>query len=171
MESPFGNRYDLFYMEKALSQAALAFLQDEVPVGAVVVCPSGKIVARAFNQVEKKHTQLAHAEMLALQKVSKKIKNWRLQGYWLYVTLEPCALCMHFILMSRVSGVVFGAESPRFGYGLVERRIDKGHGLRVYKKDTVIIIGDICADESSTMLKKFFKKHRRMKCANKKSGV
>ncbi len=156
MASPFGDAQDIQYMRKALAQAQSALKYDEVPIGAVVVAPSGEIIARAYNKVEKKHTQSAHAEVLALAKAGKKLKNWRLEGCWLYVTLEPCAACMHLIMMSRAAGIVFGAPSPLFGFHLDNDRI-----LRVYKKDTVHIIAGVCAQESADMLQQFFKKKRR----------
>lgn len=117
-ESIFGHEKDLFFMSQALLQAQKALDKDEVPVGAVVVNADGVIIARGMNCTEAHHTQHAHAESLAIAKAGKKMRDWRLEGCWIYVTLEPCAMCMHLILLSRLAGVVFGASSPLFGFHL-----------------------------------------------------
>jgi len=145
-----------FFMEQALKQAEKALAHDEVPIGAVVVDPNGVIVARGYNQVEKKRCQTAHAEMIALQKACKKLGDWRLNGYWVYVTLEPCSMCMNFMKLSRIAGVVYGADSPLFGYHL-----DKDAGHRVYNKDAVQIIGGVCSEKAVGLLKHFFKNKRK----------
>jgi len=153
--SPFGQEQDKIYMVQALECAGQAFAQDEVPIGAIIVDPQGVVVARAYNQVEGQHTQRAHAEMLAVEEAGKKLGDWRLDGYWLYVTLEPCSMCMHFMMLSRLGGIVYGADSPLFGY-----RLDNSASLRVYKRDIVEIVGGVCAQESADLLKQFFRKRR-----------
>jgi len=153
--SPFGDEKDTLFMQAALVQARKAFSRDEVPIGAVIVSPEGNIVARAYNQVEAKKTQSAHAEVLVINKVGKKIQDWRLNGYWLYVTLEPCSLCMNLIYLSRLSGVVFGAPSPLFGY-----RLDNGQSNQVYKRATVMVIEGVCAQDSAKLLRRFFNQKR-----------
>src|SRR3990167_8787540 len=85
---------DDFGMEHALQQAYKANDKNEVPIGAVILNKDGKIIARAYNQVEKKETQLAHAELQVLDKATKKMKRWRLHDCTLYVTLQPCMMCM-----------------------------------------------------------------------------
>lgn len=145
-----------FYMQKALAQARRALAADEVPIGAVVVAPDGTIVGRGFNQVEKRGCQIAHAEMLAVQQASKKQGDWRLLGHWVYVTLEPCSMCMNFMKLSRVAGIVYGAESPLFGYHL-----DNDSGHRVYNKIAVQIQKGVCAEEAASLLKQFFQKKRK----------
>ena len=146
-----------FYMSKALALARRAFIADEVPIGAVIVNGRGEIIARAFNQSECKMTQMAHAELLALAKAGKKIGDWRLEDCWLYVTLEPCAMCMNAIVISRIKGVVFGAESPLFGY----HKVDKDMPSWLYKRDNLAIIGGICEENSRKLLQEFFKKKRK----------
>jgi tRNA(adenine34) deaminase len=155
METPFGSRLDHFFMQAALTQARKAFAADEVPVGSVIVNGQGIIVARAHNRVEATSTQTAHAEMIALARAGKKIKDWRLQGYWLYVTLEPCSMCMYAIMASRVTGVVYGAPSPLFGYHL-----DKDITDQLYKNDILTTIAGVCSQESVDFLKTFFQKKR-----------
>ena len=152
--SPFGVDRDTYFMKQALKQAHKAYDADEVPVGAVVVDADGRIIARGYNQVEKRCTQRAHAENIALEKAGKKVGNWRLHGCWLYVTLEPCVMCMEFIRLSRLEGVVFGAHSPLFGY-----QLDKEVSDRLYKR-AVSVIENICAQESIKLLQRFFKQKR-----------
>ncbi len=146
-----------FYMRKALALARRAFTRDEVPVGALIVNKQGDIIARAFNQAECKMTQIAHAELAALAKAGKKMGDWRLEGCWLYVTLEPCAMCMNAIILSRVEGVVFGAQSPLFGY----HKVDKHAPSWLYKRDNLAIIGGVCEEDSRTLLQDFFKQKRK----------
>jgi len=146
----------VFFMSQALRQAQVALEADEVPVGAVVVDPTGTIVARASNQVKAQGCQIAHAEMLAVQQACKKLGDWRLDGYWVYVTLEPCSMCMNFMKLSRVAGVVYGAQSPLFGYHL-----DKNDGVRVYNSNAVEIVGGVLAKKSASLLKQFFKNKRK----------
>ena len=153
--SPFGIDNDNKYMEKALILAQRAFDADEVPVGAIVVNSQGKIIGRGRNKVEEHHTQIAHAECNAIAQAGKKIGDWRLEGCWIYVTLEPCSLCMHLILMSRLKGVVFGASSPLFGF-----RLGLKEPLSLDKKGNLMVIPNISAPRAATLLKTFFK-HRR----------
>ena len=155
MGSPFGTKKDHFFMRQALTQARKAFACNEVPIGAVIINKEGVVIARAYNQVEAKDTQSAHAELLAINKAGKKIGDWRLNECWLYVTLEPCSMCMNLIYLSRLSGVVFGTNSPLFGY-----RLDNKQSNRVYKKATVSVVEGVCADESAQLLKRFFNQKR-----------
>lgn len=143
-------------MQRALRQAQRAFDRDEVPIGAVVVDQKGTVIAQAYNLVETKNTQAAHAEVQALIKAAKKVGDWRLTGCWLYVTLEPCTMCMGLIQLSRLAGVVYGPASPLFGF-----QLDNAQGLPLYKKDAVQIIQGVCASESVGLLKQFFKKQRK----------
>jgi tRNA(adenine34) deaminase len=145
---------DFFYMHLALAQARKAAVLDEVPIGAIIVDSTGATVSRAHNNVEKLQTQLAHAELLAIQKACKKRGDWRLNGHWLYVTLEPCSMCLYAIIQSRFEGIVFGADSPLYGY-----RLDNVDNLAVYKKTT--IVKGVCAQESAMLLKQFFNQKRK----------
>lgn len=156
ISTPFGKDKDLQYMQQAFAQARKAFERDEVPVGALVVNERGIIVARSYNCVERMHSQSAHAEIRALAKATKKLGDWRLERHWLYVTLEPCSMCMGLITLSRIEGVIFAAASPLFGY-----RLDKDNALQLYKRDTVQIIEGIGREESVELLKNFFQKRRK----------
>lgn len=154
--SPFGMQKDTFFMQQALEQADSAFAKNEVPIGAVIVNADGQIIARAHNQVEERKTQSAHAEVLAINEAGKKIGDWRLGECWLYVTLEPCSMCMNLIYLSRLGGIVFGAASPLFGY-----RLDNEQTDQVYKKVTIFAVEGVCADESAQLLKRFFNQKRK----------
>ena len=99
---------DDYFMGEALRQAAKAYEKDEVPVGAVIV-RAGKIIARAFNQVELLKDATAHAEMLALTQAENAVGDWRLTDCTLYVTKEPCPMCAGAIVHTRLARVVFGA--------------------------------------------------------------
>ncbi|MGD0349357.1 MAG: tRNA adenosine(34) deaminase TadA [Verrucomicrobiota bacterium] len=105
---------DDFFMGEALRQAARAYDAGEVPVGAVVV-RAGRLIARAFNQVELLKDATAHAEMLALTQAEEIVGDWRLTDCVLYVTKEPCPMCAGAIVHTRVSRVVFGAGDPKGG--------------------------------------------------------
>ncbi len=105
---------DEFYMGEALNQAKKAYRATEVPVGAVIV-HGGKIIARAFNQVEMLKDATAHAEMLALTSAESMIGDWRLNDCDLYVTKEPCPMCAGAIVHCRIRRVVFGTSDPRGG--------------------------------------------------------
>ena len=105
---------DDYFMGEALRQAAKAYEQGEVPVGAVVV-REGRIVARAFNQVETLKDATAHAEMLALTQAESAVGDWRLTDCTLYVTKEPCPMCAGAVVHTRLARVVFGLGDPKGG--------------------------------------------------------
>ncbi len=144
-----------FFMNKALAQAKVAFRYGEVPVGAVIVDACGEIIARAYNKIELHGCQNAHAEMLAIQSATKKIDDWRLNGCRIYVTLEPCLMCMGLITLSRLDTVVFGAPSDLFGSGLSNRDT-----LPSYAKNLNIVKG-VKKEECIILLQTFFKKARK----------
>ncbi len=147
-----------FYMQQALAQANNAFKKDEVPVGAIIVDQNGTIIARSYNKVMSRKSQTAHAELLAISQAGKKTGDWRLDGCSIYVTLEPCAMCMNAIILSRLSDLIFGASSPLFGYNSV----DKESPYWLYKKDALAISEGICKEKSISLLQQFFK-NKRMK--------
>jgi tRNA(adenine34) deaminase len=144
------------FMQKALALAKKAFAADEVPIGAVVVDSNGTVIGSGYNQVETKGFQGAHAEVIALQKAAKKMGDWRLDTCWLYVTLEPCVMCMGLIQLSRLAGVSYATASPLFGYSL-----DNNVAPR-YKRDALpVIASPHCADEARFLLQNFFRKKRK----------
>lgn len=145
-----------FFMSKALEQAKKAMGQDEVPIGALVVSKDGTIIGTGYNQVEQRKCQVFHAEVLAVKQATETQGDWRLDECWIFVTLEPCAMCINLLLLSRVGYVVYGADSPIFGYSLDNRRT-----LQLYRRDTLKVIPHILHEESSALLKQFFAKKRK----------
>ena len=139
-----------------MKQARKAAERDEVPIGAVIVDPEGNIVSRAYNRMHSARCQTEHAEVRAIKKACKKLGDWRLDGYTIYVTVEPCAMCYGLIRLCRISRLVYGAESPLFGY-----RLDKGVDLGVYKKDTIEVVGGVLKNEAVEILRVFFKEKRK----------
>src|SRR5471032_1249763 len=105
---------DHYFMGEALRQAARAYEAEEVPIGAVIV-RAGRIIARAFNQVEELKDATAHAEMLALTQAENAAGDWRLTDCTLYVTKEPCPMCAGAAVHTRLARVVFGAGDPKGG--------------------------------------------------------
>lgn len=143
-------------MQKALQQAKIAAIHNEVPVGAVIVGPYGEIIARAYNKVETNACQTGHAEVLAIQKATKKMGDWRLNGCSIYVTLQPCLMCLGLIQLSRLEKVVFGAASPIFGTGSLTSNTKLVHNY-LKKLD---IEGGIKEKDCADLLKSFFRKKR-----------
>ncbi|MGD9605728.1 MAG: tRNA adenosine(34) deaminase TadA [Bacilli bacterium] len=146
---------DEYFMRKAILQAKKAYAKKEVPVGCVLV-KEGKIIASAYNQRESKRSSLAHAEMLAIAKASKKLHDWVLEDVTMYVTLEPCLMCTGAIFQSRIKKVVYGAKEPKFGaLGSVldlSKESKFNHQIEVSK--------GLFQDEISQMMKSFFKELR-----------
>lgn len=102
-------------MGLALAEARKAAAMDEVPVGAILLSADGAVLAGACNQTIRRNDPTAHAEMLALREAAEKIGNYRLPGAMLYVTIEPCVMCMGAAVHARVAAVVFGARDPKWG--------------------------------------------------------
>ena len=144
------------FMMEALKQARKAYNIEEVPVGAVIV-KDGKIIARAYNQKEVKKDTTKHAEIIAIQKASKKLKAWRLTGCDLYVTLEPCAMCTGAIIQSRISNVYIGAMDAKTGCcGSVCNLFNDYKFNHQVNSET-----GICEEQCSKILRDFFKKLRK----------
>jgi tRNA(adenine34) deaminase len=142
-------------MRTALEEARRAAEAGEVPVGAVVE-HRGRLIARAHNQVEQLKDATAHAEMIALTQAAEAIGDWRLEGATLYVTLEPCTMCVGAILLARVERVVFGATDPVAGAcGSV---LDASADARLPRQ--VPVEGGLLAAECGGLLKEFFRKVR-----------
>ena len=145
-----------FFMAAALEQAQHALDAAEVPIGAVIIDAHGTIIGTGYNRVEQDQNQTHHAEILAIQEASKKLGTWRLEGCWLYVTLEPCLMCLGAICLSRLDGMAFGAVSPEFG-GL---QLLSAERSPIYFKRLMVLKG-IQENECAKFLKKFFKTARR----------
>ncbi|MFN4197294.1 MAG: tRNA adenosine(34) deaminase TadA [Caldimicrobium sp.] len=106
---------DYFFMEMALEEAKSAIEKDEVPVGAVLVSPTGEVLAKAHNEILTRNDPTAHAEMLALRSGAKKLGNYRLLGCKLYVTLEPCVMCAYAMVLARIDELIFATPDPKTG--------------------------------------------------------
>ena len=144
------------FMKEALKQAKKAYKKLEVPVGAVIV-KNGKIIARAYNQKETKFDTTKHAEILAIQKASKKLNSWRLLDCDLYVTLEPCPMCAGAIMNARMKNLYIGAMDPKGG--AVGSQLDL---LNDYSFNHFVNVKTgIDEAECITLLQKFFKKLRK----------
>lgn len=102
------------FMKEAIKQAKKAYDKEEIPVGAVIV-KDGKIIARGYNKKEEKKDTTQHAEIIAIQKASRKISAWRLQDCEMYVTLEPCAMCTGALIQARLKRVYIGTMDPKTG--------------------------------------------------------
>lgn len=146
------------YMEEALKQAKKAYEKEEVPVGAVIV-KDGKIIARAHNIKEIKQDTTKHAEIIAIQKASKKLNTWRLYGCTMYVTLEPCVMCAGAIIQSRLDKVVVGTMDEKTGAcGSVLNIIED------YKFNHIVELKKgVMENECKDILQKFFKELRNKK--------
>ena len=147
---------DESFMNEALRLARKAFDKEEVPVGAVVV-RAGKIIARAFNQVEMLKDATAHAEMLAITQAEAAVGDWRLNECDLYVTKEPCAMCAGALVHVRMRRVIFGCPDPRSGAagGLLNLLQMPGLNHRCEIQSGVLAAS--CAE----LLQSFFQKRRR----------
>lgn len=140
------------FMKEALKEAKKAYDKEEIPVGAIIV-KNNKIIARAYNKKEEKMDTTKHAEILAIQKASKKLKSWRLTDCDMYVTLEPCSMCAGALIQSRIRKVFIGAMDPKTGAcGSVLNLLED------YKfNHKVQIESGIMEKECESILKEFFK--------------
>ena len=147
-----------YFMKETLKEAEKAYKKLEVPVGAIIV-KDGKIIARAYNQKESKTDTTKHAEILAIQKASKKLKSWRLIDCEMYVTLEPCTMCAGAIIHSRIKKVYIGAMDEKTGaVGSVLNLFEDykfNHKPEVEK--------GILKEDCESLLKQFFKELRKLK--------
>ena len=145
--------YNEKFMKKALLLAKKAREIDEVPVGAIIV-KDGKILASAFNQKEHKNLATAHAEILAIEKACKKLKDFRLLGCDIYISLEPCVMCIGAILSSRISNVYFGAYITNGSISASEicEKAQLNHKTNIQ--------GGFLIDECSSLVSDYFKSKR-----------
>jgi cytidine deaminase len=144
------------HMQAALEEARAAAARGEVPVGAVVVAPSGEIVARAGNRTREFNDPTAHAEILAIRAACAAARSERLPDHALYVTLEPCAMCAAAISAARIARLCYGAEDPKSG--------GVAHGARVFSHPQCHHVPDIydgiAAREAEALLTSFFAARR-----------
>jgi tRNA(adenine34) deaminase len=144
------------FMQYALDEAAAAVAHGDIPVGAVVIGPTGAVLARRHNERERAGDPTAHAEILALRDAAATLGHWRLDGCSLIVTLEPCPMCAGAAVAARVATVAFGATDPKAGacgslYNLAaDPRLNH----------ECAVVSGIAADESATLLRQFFAARR-----------
>lgn len=149
---------DVRYMAEAMKEARKAYRKRETPIGCVIV-RDGKIIARGRNRRDRSGNVLAHAEIEAIRKACRKLKDWRLEGCTMYVTLEPCPMCAGAIVQARMDRLVIGTMSPKAGCaGSILNLMDVpqfNHQVPVTK--------GVCGDECSRMLTEFFTELRKKK--------
>jgi len=143
------------WMDLALDLALQAEAREEVPIGALVV-EDGKVLGEGFNQPIGARDPTAHAEIVALRQAAKTKNNYRLPGTVLYVTIEPCTMCIGAILHARVSALVFGAREPRAG-GVVSRQQLLNES---YFNHQIDVVEGVRADECARLLQHFFRARR-----------
>lgn len=150
------------YMKEAIRQAKKAYAIGEVPIGCVIVY-GDKIIGRGYNRRTADKNTLAHAELIAIKKASKKLGDWRLEGCTMYVTLEPCQMCSGAIVQSRMTRVVVGCMNPKAGCaGSILNLLQ----MEEFNHQAELTTG-VLSDECSQMMKSFFKELR----ASKKKAV
>ena len=149
---------EIKFMKEALKEAKKAELIDEVPIGCVIV-KDDKIIARGHNQRETNQSPIGHAEIIAINKASKKLKSWRLEGCDIYVTLEPCIMCSGAIIQSRISKVYYGAFDPKGGA--------LGSSINVLEAKNINhhpeVISGVMQEECSKIITNYFKAKRQSK--------
>lgn len=144
------------WMKKALELARKAEEAGEVPVGAIIV-KDDKLIAEGWNQPISSHDATSHAEIMAMREAGKKLTNYRLVGTTMYVTLEPCSMCVGAMIHARVAKLVYGASEPRTGaLGGAFNLLDANQHNHVFEVEAGVM-----ADESKLMLQTFFKSRRK----------
>ena len=143
------------WMDEAVAEAGMALREGEVPVGAVVV-RDDEIIGRGHNEIESRSLATAHAEMLAIEEAAAKIGDWRLDGSTLYVTIEPCHMCMGAVYLSRIARIVFGAANPRSG---ACGSIDAFHEAGLFNHE-IEVTGGVRESECRRLLTGFFESLR-----------
>ena len=144
------------FMRQALLEAQQAARQDEVPVGAVLVARDGTVLARAHNQIIALCDPTAHAEILALRAASQAVGNYRLLDTTLYVTIEPCIMCMGALLQARVARILFGAEDPKWGGAGSRYNLAADTSLN----HTIDVQGGLLENECRELIQDFFRAKR-----------
>ena len=147
-----------YWMNRAIAEAAKAEAKDEVPIGCVIV-RDGKIIARGHNLRETAQDPTAHAELIAIKKAARKLGSWRLLNCTLYVTLEPCSMCMGAIILARIPAVVFGCHDPKGG--AAGSLYDLSNDPRL--NHSVELVPKVLENDCSRLLSDFFSELRRRK--------
>lgn len=149
---------DAKYMKEAIRQAKKAYAIGEVPIGCIIV-RDGKIISRGYNRRTIDKNTLAHAELAAIKKASKKLDDWRLEGCTMYVTLEPCQMCAGALVQSRIDRVVVGCMNPKAGCaGSILNLLQMPEFNHQVELETGVL-----EEECSQMMKDFFRELRETK--------
>ena len=157
---------DETYMREALKQAKKALALGEVPIGCVIV-HEGKIIARGYNRRNTDQSTLSHAEITAIRKAGKVLKDWRLEGCTLYVTLEPCQMCAGAIVQARIPRVVMGSMNPKAGCaGSIINLLE----MKAFNHQ-VEVTRDVLREECSAILQTFFSEMREKQRAKRAPGT
>jgi tRNA(adenine34) deaminase len=156
LSKKIGEKNHDYWMQRAIAEAGKARIKDEVPIGCVIV-REGRIIARGHNLRETTQDPTAHAELIAIKKAARKCGSWRLLDTTLYVTLEPCAMCMGAIVLSRIPMVVFGCYDPKGG--AAGSLFDLSDDPRLNHR--VQLLPGIMEAHCSTLLRDFFKELRK----------
>jgi tRNA(adenine34) deaminase len=144
------------FMRQALSEAEQAAREDEVPVGAVLIAQDGTLLAKEHNRTIKLCDPTAHAEILALREASRTLGNYRLLNTTLYVTIEPCIMCMGALLQARVAKIVFGAKDPKCGGAGSCYNLATDPALN----HTINVQAGLLEDECRSLIQEFFRAKR-----------
>jgi tRNA(adenine34) deaminase len=150
------NAEHIDFMDLALSEAKKAGQKKEVPIGAVLIAENDELLAAEHNQTITLNDPTAHAEMLALRSAAKKVGNYRLLNTTLYVTVEPCPMCMGAIMHARISRVVFGTRDPKWGAAGSLYNLAEDHRFNHQPE----IIEGICQSECKKLMQDFFRSKR-----------
>ncbi|MBR2527882.1 MAG: tRNA adenosine(34) deaminase TadA [Blautia sp.] len=150
------------YMKEAIRQARKAYALDEVPIGCVIV-REGTIIARGYNRRNTDKNTLAHAELTAIRRASKKVGDWRLEGCTMYVTLEPCQMCAGALVQSRIDEVVIGCMNPKAGCAGSVMNLLQTEGFNHQVRITKGILEEECSDLISTFFAELREKKRALK--------
>lgn len=145
------------FMRLAIEQAEIAGRIGEVPIGAVITDSSEQLISTGHNLRERTNDPTAHAEIIAIRKAGEKLQSWRLEGATIYITVEPCVMCIGAIILARIRRLVFGAKDPKAG--AVSSVYSLGADSRL--NHIVEITEGICEEECSNMLKDFFRNLRK----------
>jgi tRNA(adenine34) deaminase len=143
------------FMKIAIELANKAALADEVPVGCVIV-KDGIVIGKGFNKKEEKNSAIYHAEIVAILEASKKLGDWRLENTDIYVTLEPCLMCLGAIVNHRIKNIYFGAYDPKGGAVESSLKLSNIKGLNHYPN----FKGGVLSDDCGNLLKTYFKTKR-----------